>query len=112
MGFFNSRKQQIIKQITIFKPNFSYIFYISPHKLINILEVIKEIYGDNIEIFLVKEMTKLHQKYFFGTPISIINQLKDSLKGEFTMVLRLKNEKDLQIKKKKNKYQKFSKNNV
>ncbi|MXR56069.1 16S rRNA (cytidine(1402)-2'-O)-methyltransferase [Mycoplasma flocculare] len=107
MGFFNSKKQQIIKQITNFKEGFSYIFYISPYKLIYVLEVIKRIYEKNIEIFLVKEMTKIHQKYFFGTPIEIINQVKNSLKGEFTMVLKLiKSEKN---KKKQNKYQKFAK---
>ncbi|AJR12418.1 Ribosomal RNA small subunit methyltransferase I [Mesomycoplasma dispar] len=107
MGFFNSKKQQIIKQITGFKEDFSYIFYVSPYKLIHILEVIQEIYEQTIEIFLVKEMTKIHQKYFFGTPFEILNQVQNSLKGEFTMVLRLKKTK--KTREKQNKYQKFSK---
>ncbi|MHA0297365.1 16S rRNA (cytidine(1402)-2'-O)-methyltransferase [Mesomycoplasma ovipneumoniae] len=110
MGFFNSKKQQIIKQIEHFILNYSYIFYVSPYKLIYILEVINEFYGDKVEIFLVKEMTKIHQKYFFGSPSKILAELQNSIKGEFTMVLRLKN--DEKPKLKANKYENFSKNSV
>ncbi|MHA0312142.1 16S rRNA (cytidine(1402)-2'-O)-methyltransferase [Mesomycoplasma ovipneumoniae] len=110
MGFFNSKKQQIIKQIEHFILNYSYIFYVSPYKLIYILEVINEFYGEKIEIFLVKEMTKIHQKYFFGSPSKILAQLQNSTKGEFTMILRLKN--DEKPKLKANKYENFSKNSV
>ncbi|MDO6825958.1 16S rRNA (cytidine(1402)-2'-O)-methyltransferase [Mesomycoplasma ovipneumoniae] len=110
MGFFNSKKQQIIKQIEHFIQNYSYIFYVSPYKLLYILEVINEFYGDKVEIFLVKEMTKIHQKYFFGSPLKVLGELQNSTKGEFTMVLRLKN--DEKPKLKANKYENFSKNSV
>ncbi|MCN0158312.1 16S rRNA (cytidine(1402)-2'-O)-methyltransferase [Mesomycoplasma ovipneumoniae] len=110
MGFFNSKKQQIIKQIEHFIQNYSYIFYVSPYKLIYILEVINEFYGEKVEIFLVKEMTKIHQKYFFGFPLKVLDELQNSTKGEFTMVLRLKN--DEKPKLKANKYENFSKNSV
>lgn len=109
-GFFNSKKQQIIKQIEHFIQNYSYIFYVSPYKLIYILEVINEFYGEKVEIFLVKEMTKIHQKYFFGSPLKVLDELQNSTKGEFTMVLRLKN--DEKPKLKANKYENFSKNSV
>ncbi|VEU71933.1 Ribosomal RNA small subunit methyltransferase I [Mesomycoplasma ovipneumoniae] len=110
MGFFNSKKQQIIKQIEHFILNYSYIFYVSPYKLIYILEVINEFYGDKVEIFLVKEMTKIHQKYFIGSPLKVLAELQNSTKGEFTMVLRLKG--DEKPKLKANKYENFSKNSV
>ncbi|MBG0730984.1 16S rRNA (cytidine(1402)-2'-O)-methyltransferase [Mycoplasma sp. 'Moose RK'] len=107
MGFFDSRKQQIIKQISNFEEYFSYIFYVSPYKLVQILKIIQEKYDENIEIFLVKEMTKIYQKYYLGTPNQILEQLQNIPKGEFTMVLRLKNSRN--ERKKQNKYQKFSK---
>jgi len=38
----------------------TYIMFISPHKLLRILENMKEVFGD-IEIVLAHELTKIHQ---------------------------------------------------
>ncbi|CAT05067.1 Ribosomal RNA small subunit methyltransferase I [Mesomycoplasma conjunctivae] len=103
-GFLDSKKQQIIKQISLLDPKVSYIFYISPFKLVYTLEIIRDLYGEEIDIFLIKEITKIYQKYYRGTPDKILNNLS-APKGEFTIILKLKEKKSI----KKNKYEQFSK---
>lgn len=62
------------------------IFYESPHKLKNTLEIMIEILGDR-EIVLAKEITKIHEEFFRGTISEILSKL-DTVKGEFVIVVQ------------------------
>ncbi|MGB9734893.1 MAG: 16S rRNA (cytidine(1402)-2'-O)-methyltransferase [bacterium] len=63
------------------------VFYESPRRLLNTLEFIKSIEG-NTNVFVFKELTKLHEDYFSGSIQAVIEQLKyDALKGEYTIIL-------------------------
>ena len=62
------------------------IFYESPHKLKNTLEIMIEILGDR-EIVLAKEITKIHEEFIRGTISEIFSKL-DTVKGEFVIVVQ------------------------
>ncbi len=62
------------------------IFYESPHKLKNTLEIMIEIFGDR-EIVLAKEITKIHEEFIRGTISEILSKL-DTVKGEFVIVVQ------------------------
>lgn len=63
------------------------VFYEAPHKLLNMLEFIFKNIGDR-KLYLVKELTKIHEKMFSGTLEDAINLLKlNPPKGEYVVLL-------------------------
>ncbi|AXH08531.1 16S rRNA (cytidine(1402)-2'-O)-methyltransferase [Malaciobacter halophilus] len=63
------------------------ILYESPHRLLKLLEEIKNI-DENRTIFLVKEITKLHQKSFKNSAKVIFDEFKNmNIKGEWVIVI-------------------------
>jgi len=58
-------------------------------RILGFLEALAEINPDR-EIFLAREMTKLHESYYRGSVVSVIEQLssqKNALRGEFVLVI-------------------------
>ncbi|EFF41201.1 16S rRNA (cytidine(1402)-2'-O)-methyltransferase [Mycoplasmopsis alligatoris] len=104
-GFIKDKTQQRINQLNSLDEQ-AHIFFVSPHKLLGTLEDIDSVFAQNADVFLGKELTKLHEEHYRGSAQELLNifKEKDSIKGEFTMVLKT-------IKIKKNKYSKYSKNN-
>lgn len=62
------------------------IIFVSPHKLLRILENIKEVFGD-IEVVLAKELTKIHQNVQSKKIDKWLEVLKKP-KGEFVLLFR------------------------
>ncbi|WP_033161049.1 16S rRNA (cytidine(1402)-2'-O)-methyltransferase [[Mycoplasma] collis] len=101
LGFLKDKSNQRQKELKNLNEGI-YIAYVSPYKLKKTLEDLKLIFENNIEVFLTKEMTKLYEKYYFGTPEKILEQLPEIIKGEYTITFEIKS---LKIKKiKENKY--------
>lgn len=99
-GFFPSTENKMISCLKKLDAGM-FIFYISPHKLEKSLEVINDVLKDSAQIFLAKEITKINEKYYFGTAQEVLQKL-DNYKGEFTMAINI-----AKIKKQKiNKYKK------
>nr|WP_322959351.1 16S rRNA (cytidine(1402)-2'-O)-methyltransferase [Mycoplasmopsis canis]WQQ12717.1 16S rRNA (cytidine(1402)-2'-O)-methyltransferase [Mycoplasmopsis canis] len=109
MGFVKDKTEQRKKELkeTIVLKNHSYIYFVAPHKLLSTLGDIYEIFGDTIKISLAKELTKIHETWFFDSPSKLISYFSGlgSIKGEFTMCLMIPKEKREKI----NKYARFSK---
>ncbi|HOX40798.1 MAG TPA: rRNA small subunit methyltransferase 1 [bacterium] len=65
------------------------ILYESANRLGKLLGEIKTYFGSNTEVFVGREMTKMFETYYFGTPDHIISELdKNTLKGEVSVVLK------------------------
>ena len=80
----NDRKDKL--DMVMHNQNIS-ILYESPHRLSKLLEEIKNI-DENRKIFLVKELTKLHQTYYKDTALNIYAQFKsENIKGEWVVVI-------------------------
>lgn len=100
-GFIKDKSQQRINQLKSLDFG-TYIFYVSPHKLLDTLKDINQVFNGEEKLFLAKELTKLHEEFFRGNSIEILDTLnkRDTIKGEYTLVLSFK-----KIKKEKvNKY--------
>jgi len=71
----------------IMENQFITILYESPHRLLKLLDQI-EIIDKDKEIFIVKEITKMHQQSFRGKVKDINNKIKKTtIKGEWVVVV-------------------------
>lgn len=60
----------------------------SPHRILDSIKFLSQIAGDR-EIFLAKELTKIHEKFYFGTINDVYLELQNqNLNGEWIMVLK------------------------
>lgn len=90
LGFLKDKKLQRLKQLKKLSPN-TYVAFVSPHKLKQTLQDIHTIFGDNIEVFLGKELTKMFEKHYRGTILQIIDKFSvTAIKGEYTIVIDVK----------------------
>lgn len=64
------------------------VFFESPNRILKTLQEIKEHFG-NVDMFVGREMTKLHQEFFRGNIEEAIKffELKEIVKGELTVVI-------------------------
>lgn len=69
------------------KLNVTIILFAAPHKLLRILENMREVFGD-IEITLAHELTKIHQSVETKTVNNWLESLKNP-KGEYILLFRL-----------------------
>ena len=90
-GFFpreNKTKKRIIKEIkqSLIKV---FVFYESPKRLIDTLEFLKEELV-NFNICVCSDLTKLHEKVYYGNINKVLEELKDNSKselGEYTFII-------------------------
>jgi 16S rRNA (cytidine1402-2'-O)-methyltransferase len=61
-------------------------FFESPHRIGQTLKAAADILGDR-PIMLGRELTKLHQEFLRGTASVLADQVQDTQKGEFTVVV-------------------------
>ena len=97
-GFLKPKSGQRINQLKALEPG-THIFFASPHRLLGELEDIKEALGEETQVFLGRELTKMYETHYRGTPAEVAEQVKDQIKGEFTIAIEVK-------KRKVNKYAK------
>ena len=85
-GFLNHDEKPKRKELEELKDfNYTLIFYESPHRINETLEMMKEILGDRY-IVIAKDLTKKYEEYIRGK-ISDIISLNRELKGEMVLVV-------------------------
>jgi 16S rRNA (cytidine1402-2'-O)-methyltransferase len=63
------------------------VLYESPHRIGRLLEEVKE-YFIEAQIFIAREITKMHEEFITGTPDELINHFSEGRqKGEFVVVI-------------------------
>jgi len=67
------------------------VFFESPHRLMKTLTDISAIFGDDVEIFIARELTKKFEQFYHGT-ISVVReqlseQFASEVQGELVLVL-------------------------
>ena len=89
-GFLPRKKSELdgaLKRV-LNNPVKTFVFYESPKRIISLIENIK-IHMPNSTLCVCKELTKIHEKTFYGSAKSVIEQLKnhdDVEKGEYVIV--------------------------
>ena len=91
LGFLPARKNARKEKLESFKHmQHTIVLYESTHRIIDTLEEICNIFGDNIEIVLAKELTKIHETFLIDTCSKIKDWLlqdKKHQKGEFVILI-------------------------
>ena len=90
-GFFpkeNKDKKRLLKEISISNIR-TYVFYESPKRIIKTLEYIFNELG-SVKVALSSDLTKLHEKIYYGDINDVIKQLNNNPKsdlGEYTLII-------------------------
>lgn len=85
-GFLPSRREARRRRIESLKPvACTLLFHEAPRRLRSALKDMQEILGDR-EVFVGREMTKLHEEYLFGKISEVIDRVKE--RGEAVIVLQ------------------------
>jgi len=86
-GFLNSKQSKLEKELEMLKSlKYTLIFYESPHRIITMLETLKNVLGDR-KISLNREISKLYEEIYRGTITEVINELGKDIKGEFVIIV-------------------------
>lgn len=80
-----NKKEKKEKLEEIMSDEKTVIFFEAPHKLINTLKTMLEIFG-NRRIVLAREITKIHEEFIRGTIKEVLENYQE-LKGEFVIVV-------------------------
>ncbi len=67
--------------------SFSLIFYCSPYKLKRTLEDINVVFTTQPNVMVAKELTKMHETFYFGTAREILDGLPETIKGEYVIII-------------------------
>ena len=85
-GFLDHKKSQKIKELTnLCDMEMTTIFYESPHRIDETIEVMYEVYKDR-NIVIARELTKKFEEYIRGNIKDIVN-MKLNLKGEIVIIV-------------------------
>ena len=85
-GFLNSKKSQAKKELELLKnEQYTLIFYESPFRIIDTLQLMYEILGDR-KVSIVREISKLHEEVNRDYLSNIINNVQN-IKGEIVVVV-------------------------
>ncbi|MEK7286977.1 MAG: 16S rRNA (cytidine(1402)-2'-O)-methyltransferase [Elusimicrobiota bacterium] len=93
LGFLGRSKTKIVREIgAALGIKKAAIFYESPHRIINTLEIIAERWPE-AQILLTRELTKEHEQVLKGLPAAVLQTLQAQgiARGEFTVVLEDRN---------------------
>ncbi|WP_457642875.1 16S rRNA (cytidine(1402)-2'-O)-methyltransferase [Persephonella sp.] len=89
-GFLPKKKKQKKEKIEFLSSlGITYILYESPKRVLDALEIIRSVAPDS-KVVVAKELTKIHEKFFRGSPqevISILSSDSQLLKGEFVIIV-------------------------
>ena len=100
VGFLSANKTEKKKELEKIKYNTNtLIFYEAPHKLESTIEIMKDVFEEDRQIVLAKELTKIHEQ-FTRCKLSTISEQNVEFKGEFVILLEgskiSKDEKQIQ----------------
>ncbi len=85
LGFLPHRKKRREKIYEKVKDiNMTFVIYESVHRIESLLQELCEFFPDR-HIFIAREMTKIHEEYYYGKPCEIKDTIKK--KGEFVVIV-------------------------
>lgn len=86
-GFLNSKTTKMEKEVEELKSfKYTIIFYESPHRILNTLDVLKRIMGDR-KISVNREISKLYEEIYRGKISEVLNEMPNDIKGEFVIIV-------------------------
>ena len=67
----------------------THIFYEAPHRVVEALEDIAEVLGNDRRVVVAREVTKMHEEFIRGKAREVFDQLRhrETVKGEITLLI-------------------------
>ena len=89
LGFMPKKKKaKIFSWLKEGKIPFAY--YDSPHRVIKNLQEIEKVFGSDVQVFVARELTKIHETLYRGNVSEVVHSLQsDIVKGEVVVVVDL-----------------------
>ncbi|MFA6829089.1 MAG: 16S rRNA (cytidine(1402)-2'-O)-methyltransferase [Bacilli bacterium] len=89
LGFLPTKPGAIKKMLEEYKDRKeSLIFYESPKRASSTIALMREVFGDNREASLIRELTKIHEEVVHGTLLELNAAIKDEVKGECVIIIK------------------------
>jgi 16S rRNA (cytidine1402-2'-O)-methyltransferase len=87
-GFLPQKKGRQTRLKALENETRTMVFYESPFRVEKLLGEFSKHFGDDRQVVVARELTKIHETYYRGTVSQVIQQLKHGVvKGEFVVVL-------------------------
>lgn len=88
-GFLSRKKTELRDELTDLKDHQeTLIFYESPHRLKEMLKGLVEVFGEERQVVLAREVTKRYEEFARGTAKEALDwSLKTELRGEFVVIV-------------------------
>lgn len=93
LGFIPQKKGRKTFLEKISTSEFTTVFFESSHRIKKLLVSLSEIIENNYEVVIAKELTKIHERFFRGTPSEILKLFEEDTKlekGEFVVLVNKK----------------------
>ena len=89
LGFLKKKTGKMKKELEQAKSiQKTIVFYESPHRILKTLEICKEVFGEQAEIVLARELTKKFEEFIRGTIKGIIDEMSNrEILGEFIVLI-------------------------
>ena len=89
IGFLPRTTKELKNTISLMKTiHTMQVIYESPHRLVKTLELISNEFGNNIPIYIGRELTKLFEENFRGTATEALNYFNNGkIRGEFVLCI-------------------------
>ena len=87
-GLINIKKGRQKKLKEIAQQDFTQVLYESPHRLLKLIKEIALYFGEEKQLSISKEITKIHENHFRGTAKDMYQIFSSTpIKGEFVVVI-------------------------
>ena len=65
------------------------IFHEAPHRILDTLQDMRELWGEDLQVVVARELTKQHEEFLRGTVSAVLQQLAamDRVRGEITLLV-------------------------
>jgi len=92
-GFLNPKSSKMKEELELLKKQkYSIIFYEAPHRILDTINNILEVFGDR-DVSINREISKIHEEIFRGK-LSEFASSDTTIKGEFVIVVAGNNEEE------------------
>lgn len=91
LGFLPHKKGRKTLLESLKQESKTLIFYESPHRILKTLEELKNVLGEDRQIVVARELTKMFEEIIRGSIKEVLDKLKTTkVKGEFVVVVKSK----------------------
>ena len=64
------------------------VFYEAPHRILSLLKVLLEVFGESRKIALARELTKIHEEVIRGSVLEVLSRIEQRpIKGEIVVIV-------------------------